>query len=78
VDLKFVLVFVLSIGMHLSNCRQRPVLNNISLPPGVKFAPRGEFCPQGWSLPLEVNLAPRGELYPLGDIFPASLKGIFS
>jgi hypothetical protein len=50
VELKFLLVFVLSIRMHLSNCRQRPDLNNISLPPGVKFAPRGELGPQGWTL----------------------------
>jgi hypothetical protein len=30
--------------------RLRPVFNNISWPPGAKFAPRGELGPHGWTL----------------------------
>jgi hypothetical protein len=38
---------------------QRPLFNNMGLPPGVKFAPRGELCPIGEMFtPL---FTPRGE-----------------
>jgi hypothetical protein len=36
--------------MGLSVRFQRPVFNNRSLPPGVKFAPRGELGPPGVEL----------------------------
>jgi hypothetical protein len=41
----------------LKSCRRRPIFN-IPQPPGVKFAPRGDFGPQGWTL------FPRGNVHP--------------
>jgi hypothetical protein len=52
----------------------RPIVNNMSLAPGLKFAPRGELGPKGWTWPLGVNLAPRGELWSQGGIFTPSFS----
>jgi hypothetical protein len=37
---------------------QWPVFSNISWPPGLKFAPRDELSPEGWTL------SPRGIFHP--------------
>jgi hypothetical protein len=43
--------------------QQSTVFNNMVLPPGVKFAPRGELCPLGGM--FTPSFAPRGEHTPL-------------
>jgi hypothetical protein len=60
-DAVFVGLFLAATFYKLSflvDVKQRPVLNNMSLPPGVKFASRVEVCPQ------ELTLTPR--VFPPG------------